>query len=180
MPLYEIQGDVLVSEAQVIVQGLAPGENMPTGIAKHLRDRFRGLASDFKKACRNQRLKPGDFHLWKGPDKWVLNLLTQDEAYSRDVRETRAHEQYLRKALRAVARHHEKLGITSMAMPRICSGLGKMKWEEVRQIIVEEWSDLPIPVFLYVDWRPGQPSSREREILGREDKGASGEAIRRA
>ncbi len=165
MPIYEVSGDVMLTSAQTIAHGVAPGENYPTGIALAVRERWPEAVKDFKSVCRRQRLQPGDIHLWKGPEKWVLNLLTQDEAYTKDVRITRAHRKYLHSSLTATRRDLATLGIESIALPRVCAGLGKMDWEEVLPIIREEWDKLPVPVFLYTRFVPELRAPEETMIL---------------
>jgi len=165
MPLIMTSGDTLLTKAQTIAHGVAPGENYPTGFALALRNRFPDCADDFKRACRAKNLEPGQLHLWRGPEKWILNLLTQDAAYSRDVRTTRAHGKYLRKALRELARASEKMEITSIAMPRICAGLGKMKWIEVKSILEDEPADVSIPVFVYERFQQGETSLDELKVF---------------
>ena len=166
MPLFEVCGDILLSPAQTIAHGVAPGENYPTGVALALRERWPDAVADFKAACRRDHLKPGAIHLWRGPDKWSLNLLTQDSAQRKDVRETVAHAEYLREALRAAKRDLTSLGITSIAAPRLCAGHGKMKWIEVWGILQELWGSLPIPVFVYTDYKKGVACAEEERHFG--------------
>jgi predicted NAD-dependent protein-ADP-ribosyltransferase YbiA (DUF1768 family) len=45
-------------------------------------------------------------------------------------------------------------GITSLAMPRIASGLGGLEWRDVKRLIREILGPLTIPVLVYEEFTP--------------------------
>ena len=54
---------------------------------------------------------------------------------------------------------HKKLiedNITSVAIPRLATGVGGLEWDDVRPLIHKHLADLPIPVILYATYHPGE------------------------
>ena len=54
-------------------------------------------------------------------------------------------------ALHALHRHVIADKITSLALPRLATGLGGLDWAEVRPFVEKTLGDLPIPVYLFAD-----------------------------
>ena len=46
-------------------------------------------------------------------------------------------------------------GFTSVALPRLATGVGQLEWRDVHPLVVKHLGDLPIPVFLYTKFQPG-------------------------
>jgi O-acetyl-ADP-ribose deacetylase (regulator of RNase III) len=75
-----VTGDILLSDAQAIAHGVAPGDHFNQGLALALRERFPAMAKDFRHYCHQEHPKAGHAWLWAGPEKVVINLMTQDAA----------------------------------------------------------------------------------------------------
>ena len=54
----------------------------------------------------------------------------------------------------------EAEGVTSVAMPRLATGVGGMSWEEVHPLIEKHLGDLAIPVYVYVTYHEGEQASK--------------------
>jgi O-acetyl-ADP-ribose deacetylase (regulator of RNase III) len=50
----------------------------------------------------------------------------------------------------------EAEGFTSIALPRLASGVGALTWDDVLPVIEERLGGLSIPVFVYATYRPGK------------------------
>ena len=50
--LEEVAGDILLSKAQVIAHGVAPGDHFNQGLALALRERYPAMARDFRHYCQ--------------------------------------------------------------------------------------------------------------------------------
>lgn len=50
----------------------------------------------------------------------------------------------------------EAEGFTSIALPRLATGVGGLDWEEVWPVVEHRLGSLSIPVFVYSEYRPGQ------------------------
>ncbi|MFX3658299.1 MAG: hypothetical protein ACN6I7_03995 [bacterium] len=56
--LKEVSGDILLSNAQVIAHGVAPGDHFNQGLALSLRERYPAMAKDFRHYCPGHRCQP--------------------------------------------------------------------------------------------------------------------------
>ena len=52
--IYELSGDILLSHAKVIVQGVAPNDDFHHGLALQLRERMPAMYKDFRHHCQTQ------------------------------------------------------------------------------------------------------------------------------
>ena len=49
--IHELTGDLLLSEANLIAHGVAPGDHFTSGLALALRERWPSMAKDFRHWC---------------------------------------------------------------------------------------------------------------------------------
>ena len=52
---------------------------------------------------------------------------------------------------------------TSVALPRLATGVGELEWKDVWPIVQERLGGLNIPIFVYTEYHTGQ---RANEPLG--------------
>lgn len=155
--IHQVAGDILLSKAQVIAHGVAPNDPMSQGLALSLHKKFPAMHKDFHHWCHHAHPEPGAAWLWGGPNGVrVVNLLTQDGGYGHGQRPGKATVKHLSDALRALAKMAAQESFTSLALPRVATGVGGLTWEEVWPVIEERLGGLDIPVYVYADFRPGQ------------------------
>ncbi len=155
--LYFVSGDLLRSRAQVIAHGVAPNDPMTQGLALALRQRFPSLQKDFHHWCHLQHPKPGTAWLWGAPEGIrIVNLLTQEGGYGDGARPGRATTHTVRESLRALAKMAQSEGFSSIAVPRLATGVGGLTWDEVLPVIEDRLGALGIPVYVYAEYRPGK------------------------
>jgi len=158
--LYEVNGDILLSEAQAIVHGVAPNDAHNQGLAHALRENWPAMYKDFRHFCQTTHPKAGGMWAWAGAEgRRVVSLLTQDAAYDQGAKPGRASAENLNHALKALRKWIEAEGVTSLAMPRLATGVGGMSWEEVHPLIEKHLGDLTIPVYVYVTYHQGEQAS---------------------
>ncbi len=145
----KVRGDILLSEAQAIAHGVAPHDHFNQGLALALRERHPSMAKDFRHYCHLQNPKAGEAWLWAGPDRVVINLMTQDAAADNRSHPGKATAPNVNHALRALRTIIEQEGITSIALPRLATGVGGLDWSEVEPLIEQHLGELKIPVFVY-------------------------------
>ena len=51
--------------------------------------------------------------------------------------------------------------ITSVALPRLATGVGGLKWDDVKPLIDKHLGHLPIPVYVYTTFRSGVQAEEE-------------------
>lgn len=153
----EVSGDILLTHARAIAHGLAPDDHFEHGLALQLRERWPSLARDFRHWHHQAHPKAGEVWTWTAPDGTrVFNLLTQDEATHAKRDGVRPRLEHVNHAFRALRREIEKEQPTSVAIPRIATGVGGLTWEEVRPLIQRHLGDLSIPIYVYAHYKPAQ------------------------
>ena len=163
--IYEVEGDILLSGAQVIAHGVAPGDHFDSGLALALRERWPSLHKDFRHYCRVNHPKAGEIWSWGGvsPDGGaavrIVNLLTQEAAPNPTGRPGRASLENVGHSLRSLARYIKDEGITSLALPRLATGVGGLQWTDVKPLIPHYLAEVAIPVFVYAVYHKGQKAT---------------------
>ncbi len=148
----EVSGDILLSKADAIAHGVAPNDAFATGLAHSLREQWPSMYKDFRHYCQTQHPKSGGAWIWSGPGKRIINLLTQESAYDHGAKAGRATIENVNHTLRELKKliEHEKL--TSVALPRLATGVGGLKWEDVNPLIHKHLGDLGIPIIVYSEF----------------------------
>ncbi len=161
--IHEVSGDILLSAANAIAHGVAPGDHFNQGLALALREQWPSMAKDFRHWCYQSSPKPGTAWIWSGTGARVVCLLTQEESDGNSQHGGKAHLEYVNHSLKALRHLVEKEGITSLALPRLATGVGGMNWSDVKPLVEKHLGDLKIPVFLYVEYRPEHQANEPLE-----------------
>jgi O-acetyl-ADP-ribose deacetylase (regulator of RNase III) len=153
----ELQGDLLLSKAGAIAHGVAPNDPFAQGLAHSLRERWPALYKDFRHYCQTYHPKPGDLWTWMGADGTrVVSLFTQDAVEGHHGgKPGRASLSHVGHALKALHKLAEKEKFTSLALPRLATGVGGLDWEDVRPLMEQHLGSLGIPVYVYSTYRAG-------------------------
>ena len=158
--IHEVEGDILLSMAQVLAHGVAANDPMNRGLALSLHEQYPAMHKDFHHWCHNAHRKPGDAWVWGGAGGVrIVNLLTQDGGYGTGSRPGKASERNVNHALRELKKIIAKEGFTSLALPRLATGVGGLEWAQVRPLIYAQLGELHIPVFVYVVFAAGQQAA---------------------
>lgn len=155
--IHEVTGDILLSRANAIAHGVAPNDDFHTGLALALREHAPSLYKDFRHFCQSTHPKPGALWTWAGSDgRRVVNLFTQEGAEGHHGgKPGKATLPNVRHALKALRAEIDAQGITSLALPRLATGVGGLEWDDVRPLVYEHLADAGIPVYVYTTWRAG-------------------------
>ena len=155
--LKEVSGDILLSEAQAIAHGVAPEDHFNQGLALALRERYPAMAKDFRHYCQLSHPKAGELWVWAGADgKRIVNLMTQEAPRDNKRHPGKATTHTVNVALRNLRKLIEEESFTSVALPRLATGVGGLDWEEVRPLLENHLGDLSIPVHVYTRYIQGQ------------------------
>ena len=156
-----IEGNILDSEAQALVNTVNTIGIMGKGIALQFKKAFINNFKAYEEACRNKDIRIGkmfvtrDRNLNSG-EKIIINFPTKTD-WNKP-----SEYKYIEEGLNdliAVIRDHE---IKSLAIPPLGSGNGGLEWERVKIIIDEKLRSLDIDIFVY------EPSSHIIEQLKKE------------
>ena len=155
--LKEVSGDILLSGAAAIAHGVAPADNFNQGLALSLREHYPAMAKDFRHYCQISHPKAGEIWTWAGADgKRVVNLMIQEEAPSKQSRPGKATTHNVNLALRKLRQLVVEEGFSSLALPRLATGVGGLDWDEVAPLIANHLADLDIPVYVYTTYVKGE------------------------
>jgi O-acetyl-ADP-ribose deacetylase (regulator of RNase III) len=145
----KVRGDILLSGAQAIAHGVAPHDHFNQGLALALRERYPAMAKDFRHYCHQQNPKAGHAWLWAGPERVIINLMTQEPAPDNRAHPGKATTHNINHALNELRGLIEKEGISSIALPRLATGVGGLEWSDVEPLIESHLGVLEIPVIVY-------------------------------
>ena len=154
-----VKGDILLSKAQAIAHGVAPHDHFNQGLALALRERHPAMAKDFRHYCHLQNPKPGSAWLWAGPERVIVNLMTQEPAPSNQAHPGKATSHNVNIALRELAKIVNDEKIRSIAVPRLATGVGGLAWDEVEPLIQRQLGDLGIPIVIYEVYEAGKTAN---------------------
>lgn len=154
---HEVTGDILLTRAQAIAHGIAPNDHFDHGLALALRERWPALARDFRHYAHMSHPKPGEIWVWGGVGSVrIINLLTQEGEHTHGAKPGHATLVNVNHCLHKLRQEIEKSAITSLAMPRLATGVGKLDWNDVYKLMIQQLGDLAIPIYLYTNYHKGE------------------------
>ena len=154
--IQEVAGDLLLSKAHAIGHGIAPHDYFKQGLALSLREQWLGMYKDFRHYCQTYNPKPGTLWAWKGPGSpIILNLFAQEAAEGHRGTPGKATISYLNHVLQALKKELKAQQVTSLALPRLATGVGGLSWDEVKPLIAQTLGDAGIPVYVYSTFKKG-------------------------
>lgn len=160
--IYQVEGDILLTKAQAIAHGLGINDPMNNGLALSLHNHYPAMHKDFHHWCHQHNPKPGDAWLWGGADGIrIVNLITQEGVDNHDHRLGKATVGNVNHALKALVKIISKEKLTSVALPRLATGVGGLEWEQVWPLIETNLGSIDTPVYLYSVYRPGQKAQEQ-------------------
>lgn len=158
--IHQVEGDILLSKANAIAHGVAPMDPMNSGLAKSLHERYPAMHKDFHHYCKQHHPKPGEAWMWGGAGGVrVVNLLTQEGGYGHGGHPGKATTAHVNHTLRALRKIVEKEGFTSLALPRLATGVGGLDWSDVEPLVERQLGELKIPIFIYTTFHAGQAAN---------------------
>ena len=158
--IHEVEGDILLTKAQAIAHGVAANDPMNQGLALSLHERYPAMHKDYHHWCHQEHPKPGDAWLWGGVGgRVIVNLITQEGGYGSGARPGKATETSVNHALRALKKIIRQEKLESVALPRLATGVGGLKWENVQPLVAAQLGDLDIPIYVYVVYHKDQQAA---------------------
>jgi O-acetyl-ADP-ribose deacetylase (regulator of RNase III) len=158
--LYQVSGDILLSKAQVVAHGVAANDPMKQGLALSLHEQYPSMHKDFHHWCKQNHPKTGAAWMWGGADNVrIVNLLTQEGGHEHGSRPGKASTKTVSDSLKSLAKMVSKEGFTSIALPRLATGVGGLDWADVEPLIESRLGEIGIPVYIYTDYVPGEQAA---------------------
>ncbi|MEE4660307.1 MAG: macro domain-containing protein, partial [Halieaceae bacterium] len=151
--LHEVTGDILLSKAHAIAHGVAANDPMNQGLALSLHQRYPAMHKDFHHWCHVNHPKVGEAWMWGGAGNVrVVNLITQEGGHDHGSRPGKATTKAVNDSLKALVKMVSDEGFTSLAIPRLATGVGGLDWEDVRPLVEQRLGELDIPVYVYTEY----------------------------
>ena len=123
--IYEVEGDILMSRADVIAQGVSVNDPMNKWPRQKTAGEIPKCGDQFIEWCTDTNPEPGDIWRWGGNTKTkVLNLIIGEAVDPELVRASRLNKIAVQRAFRAVNKRVVEQRLSSIAMPKIGSGAG--------------------------------------------------------
>jgi O-acetyl-ADP-ribose deacetylase (regulator of RNase III) len=159
--IYNVSGDILLSGAEAIAHGVAPNDPFHSGLALALREKWPATYKDFRHYCQTDHPRPGSIWAWSGVGDHehatarLVALLTQEGGYDHGAKPGKASASNVNHALKDLHAWVEREGIRSLALPKLCTGVGGMAWDAVEPLIRQHLGALKIPVYVYTAYHKG-------------------------
>jgi len=126
-----LTGNILESSAEALVNTVNCEGYMGKGLAYQFKKKFPETNKSYIEACKKRELKPGKLHTFKEDGKIIINFPTKNKWREK------SKIIYIEEGMRALNDFIIKENIKSIAIPPLGSGNGGLKWEEVKQIILQ-------------------------------------------
>lgn len=158
--IYEVEGDILLSGAEAIAHGVAANDPMNQGLAETLHKNYPAMHKDFHHWCHLQHPKVGSAWIWSGAEgARVINLITQEGGYGHGNRPGKASVKSVNHALRALKKVIAKESLSSVALPRLATGVGGLDWADVQPLINNHLSDVEADIYVYRKYVPDKKAA---------------------
>ena len=155
-----ITGDILLSESHAIAHGVAPNDDFKQGLALSLREQWPSLYKDFRHFCQSTHPEEGSLWTWKGSSgPFVINIFTQEHPPVRGGTPGKAQLKYVSRGLQALTKEVSRLELTSLALPRLATGVGGLDWKDVKPLMENTLGALSIPVYVYETYQKQQKAN---------------------
>lgn len=137
-------GDMFDSQAQTLVNTVNCVGVMGKGIALGFKNRFPEMYKDYVARCDAGEVRLGQPYLYRMLlTPWILNFPTKD--HWRSVAKLSDIEQ----GLQHLKANYRDWGITSLAIPPLGCGEGRLEWRIVGPTLYRYLNDLDVPVELF-------------------------------
>lgn len=168
------EGNLLVADTEALVNTVNCVGYMGKGIALQFKQAFPDNFAAYQKACRAHEVKPGRMFIFETGSmvnpRYIINFPTKRHWRGKSRLED------IESGLKALIADVERLGIRSIAVPPLGSGLGGLDWKVVRPLIEQAFAALPdVRVLLYSP--QGAPAAKDMPVRTRRPKMTAARAL---
>jgi O-acetyl-ADP-ribose deacetylase (regulator of RNase III) len=143
-----VSGNILEAKADALVNTVNCIGVMGKGIALQFKQAFPENFKDYARACDKGKVRTGKMFVHRTErmfnPKYIINFPTKRHWKAKSKLED------IELGLEDLVRVVMDLGIGSIAVPPLGSGLGGLNWEEVKRRIIDAFDEIPdVEVLLY-------------------------------
>ena len=141
-------GNLLLSDAQALVNTVNTEGVMGKGIALQFKEEFPNNYSIYRKACKSKNFNVGEVLITEevnrvGEKKYIVNFPTKT------TWRKPSEYSYIGLGLHALKKKIEELHIMSIAIPPLGSNNGGLDWHKVKEMIIMVLGDMDCDIRLY-------------------------------
>lgn len=134
-------GNLLHADTEALVNPVNCEGVMGAGLALHMKQKFPENFEAYRQACRRSEVQPGQMFVFQtgslANPKYIVNFPTK-----RKWRENSRIED-IESGLGALVSALLQFGVSSVAIPPLGCGLGRLSWHDVRPLIVDRFQAYP-------------------------------------
>ncbi len=146
MSIRYLKTDLFHSPACALINPVNTEGVMGKGLARVFKMLYYEMFEEYKVLCLQRRLKIGSLFFYRTKDRIIINFPTKKHWRNPSKVE------YIEKGLRSLVLTYQEHGVRSIALPAIGCGNGGLGWlTEVKPLVEEYLSDLPIPIYVHLN-----------------------------
>lgn len=130
-----VQGDILQSDAQMIVIPVNCVGVMGKGLALQAKQKWPELNNDYRQLCKDKKLKPGDIWLWKSGDADIETGPTIACVATKDHWRDPSQLRWVTTSVKVLERICHFGDVETVAIPMLGCGNGGLEWKSVLPVI---------------------------------------------
>jgi len=171
-------GDMFFSRLQTLTVSVNTVGVMGKGVASRAKYQFPDVYVEYQDALRRKGLAMGKPYLYKREKSVDFELADEPNTLQEPNAQTwfllfatkkhyseRASKEGIEKGLKWIQANYKKEGITSLAVPALGAGLGRLEWKEIGPIICQHLASLDVDVEVYL---PAEKEIPPKDQLTRE------------
>lgn len=138
-------GDIILSEAEVIVNPVNCVGVAGAGLALHFKNKFPDNYEFYRAACASRNMNIGKVLFYKYGKKKIINFPTKTHW------KLPSKLEYIQTGLHNLREVIQEEKIKSIAVPALGCGLGGLNWDVVKHMIDHTLSPI-VELYLYEPW----------------------------
>lgn len=146
-----VRGNLFDSRTQTLVNTVNCVGIMGKGVALAFKKKYPDMYDDYRRQCELGAIRPGVLTLYTNTKPWILNFPTKRHWRARSRLDD------IEAGLKEFVRRYKELGITSVAMPALGCGHGRLNWMDVRSLIEKYLGNLDIDIKVYEPGSEAKP-----------------------
>lgn len=155
-------GDILSEDAEAIVNTVNCVGIMGRGLALQYKNKYPQNFKEYELACKNEEVKPGKMFVHQTGQlmnpKYIINFPTKRHWKANSKIED------IEDGLDDLIKVIQNLGIKSIAIPPLGSGLGGLDWKIVKQKIEQKLSKIECQIVIYEPLEQKIDKTKTREV----------------
>jgi O-acetyl-ADP-ribose deacetylase (regulator of RNase III) len=166
-------GNLLESDAEALVNTVNCVGVMGKGIALQFKQAFPENYKAYAKACKKGEVRTGRMFIYRAGDifnpKYIVNFPTKRHWKAKSRLDD------VKSGLEDLVNQVQRLNIKTIAIPPLGAGLGGLRWQDVKEMIVNAFEESTVQVLLYEP--KGSPASDKIKIATKRPNMTKGRAL---